>query len=161
MPRDKTACADPAPQVGQDKAVLTPAATYLLDDQVGYLLRLATQRHTTIFQAHAVEGLTPTQFAALVRLAEHGPCSQNQLGRHAAMDIATIKGVVDRLRLKGLVRTEPSQQDKRRSVVSLTPEGAALMDPLRTAGQQISDATLTPLTPAEQRTFLKLLRKLT
>ena len=46
--------------------------TYRLDDQVGYLLRLASQRHTTIFQSLSVEGLTPTQFSALVRIAEQG-----------------------------------------------------------------------------------------
>ena len=48
---------------------------YRLDDQVGYLLRLANQRHTTIFQANTVDGLTPTQFSALVneaiRVAPH------------------------------------------------------------------------------------------
>jgi DNA-binding MarR family transcriptional regulator len=134
---------------------------YLLDEQVGYLLRLANQRHATIFQTHAVAALTPTQFSALVRLAEQGPCSQNQLGRHAAMDIATIKGVVDRLRQKGLVRTDPSQEDRRRSVVSLTPEGEALIAALLQAGRMITDETLAPLSPAEQRTFVKLLKKLT
>lgn len=143
-------------------ALDTPrTAPYLLDEQVGYLLRLANQRHATIFQTHAVAGLTPTQFSALVRLAEHGRSSQNQLGRHAAMDIATIKGVVDRLREKGLVRTEPSQEDKRRSLVSLTSEGEALISDLLQAGRRITEETLKPLSPAEQRTFVKLLRKLT
>lgn len=139
----------------------TSTNTYLLDEQVGYLLRLATQRHATIFQTNAVGGLTPTQFAALVRLAEHGQCSQNQLGRYAAMDIATIKGVVDRLRQKGLVRTDPSQEDKRRSLVSLTPDGEALIADLLVAGHTITDETLQPLSPSEQRTFIKLLKKLT
>lgn len=139
----------------------SPAIPYLLDDQVGYLLRLANQRHATIFQTHAVGGLTPTQFATLVRLAEHGRCSQNQLGRHAAMDIATIKGVVDRLREKGLVRSEPSQEDKRRSLVSLTSQGEALISDLLAAGRRITEETLRPLSPSEQRSFVKLLRKLT
>jgi len=30
-------------------------------------------------------------------LTETGPCSQNLLGRLTAMDVATIKGVIDRL----------------------------------------------------------------
>ena len=41
--------------------------------------------------------VTTTQFAALAKLAEQGPLSQNQLGRATAMDAATIKGVVGRL----------------------------------------------------------------
>ncbi|MEM7210707.1 MAG: MarR family transcriptional regulator [Pseudomonadota bacterium] len=138
---------------------------YVLDAQVGYLLRLAMQRHAGIFQAciqSRVEGgLTPTQFSTLIRLAEQGPCSQNQLGRHAAMDIATIKGVVDRLRHKGLIRTEASTEDKRRSVVSLTESGAALIEDLHTAGAEITRDTLAPLSPSEQRTLIKLLGKLT
>ncbi|CUH66767.1 Nicotinate degradation protein R [Thalassovita gelatinovora] len=143
-----------------DDGTLKPSTAYVLDEQVGYLLRLANQRHATIFQTHAVDGLTPTQFTALVRLAEHGKCSQNQLGRYAAMDIATIKGVVDRLRGKGLVQTEASQQDRRRSLVSLTPAGQDLVQDLYHAGEAITDETLAPLSPAEQRNFIKLLRKL-
>jgi len=38
--------------------------------------------------------LTPTRFAAMAKLLEHGSLSQNELGRMTAMDIATIKGVV-------------------------------------------------------------------
>ena len=39
---------------------------YRLDDQVGFLLRVAMQRHTSIFMSRIVKGLTQTQFAALV-----------------------------------------------------------------------------------------------
>ena len=75
-----------------------PQDPYRLDDQAGYLLRLASQRHAAIFQSLTLEGLTPTQFSALIRISEQGQCSQNHLGRLAAMDVATIKGVADRLR---------------------------------------------------------------
>ena len=133
---------------------------YLLDEQVGYLLRLANQRHATIFQDRMTAELTPTQFAALARLAQHGKCSQNQLGRHAAMDIATIKGVVDRLKQKGLVTTEPSAEDRRRCLISLSDKGAALLSDLFEQGHEITEATLAPLSPSEQRSFIRLLRKL-
>src|SRR5215813_5220824 len=81
------------------------AAGYVLDEQVGFLLRIATQRHTSLFMSRMVEGLTQTQFAALAKLLEVGPCSQNHLGRLIYLDAATIKGVVDRLRARGLVAT--------------------------------------------------------
>ncbi|NDW45039.1 MarR family winged helix-turn-helix transcriptional regulator [Ruegeria sp. PrR005] len=133
---------------------------YLLDDQVGYILRLASQRHAAIFQAHAVEGLTATQFAALVRLSEHGKCSQNRLGRLAAMDVATIKGVVDRLRQKGFTLTEPDPDDKRRTLISLSPEGEALVARMKEVGARITEETLAPLSPAEQRNLIRLLQKI-
>ena len=77
---------------------------YDLDEQVGYLLRLASQRHAGIFQNIISKDLTPTQFSVLIRLAEKGDLSQNRLGRLAALDTATTKGVVDRLRAKSLIQ---------------------------------------------------------
>lgn len=140
--------------------VLPPDADYQLDDQVGFLLRLANQRHNAIFQGQSLDGLTPTQFAALVRIAEQGKVSQNHLGRLAAMDVATIKGVVDRLRQRGLTVTESDPVDKRRTLISLSPEGAALLEQMLPVGRRISEETLSPLTPSEQRNLLRLLRKL-
>ncbi len=67
------------------------------DLQIGFLLRTALQRHTAIFSARMIEGLTPTQFGALAKLYEIGPCSQKHLGRLIYLDAATIKGMVDRL----------------------------------------------------------------
>src|ERR1700754_4901329 len=76
---------------------------YVLNDQIGFLLRVAMQRHTAIFMSRMIEGLTQTQFAALAKLFEVGPCSQNHLGRLIYLDAATIKGVVDRLSVRGFV----------------------------------------------------------
>ncbi|MEM6490069.1 MAG: MarR family transcriptional regulator [Pseudomonadota bacterium] len=150
-----------APSAEAASATQEAPAPYVLDEQVGYLLRLANQRHAAIFQAGAPPDLTPTQFSALIRLGEHGQCSQNQLGRLASMDIATIKGVVDRLRRKGLVAVAPSDEDRRRSMIALTDAGQALVDGLAAEGRAITRETLAPLSAAEQRTFLALLRKLT
>lgn len=139
---------------------MTDDTAYILDDQIGYLLRLANQRHSVIFQNIMAHDLTPTQFATLIRVAEAGTVSQNQLGRMAAMDIATIKGVVDRLKTKGLLEASPDLQDRRRSMISLTREGADLMDDLKAKGSSISKETLSPLRPSEQVTLLNLLKRL-
>ncbi len=133
---------------------------YRLDDQVGYILRLASQRHAALFMARFGSDLTPTQFAALVRLAEVDQCSQNELGRQTAMDVATVKGVVDRLRAKGLVSQTADPGDKRRSLLSLSPKGAAMIARLHAMGHGVTAETLDPLSAAERDTFLSLLRKL-
>lgn len=133
---------------------------YVLDEQIGYLMRLATQRHTSIFQEAMVEGLTPTQFSVLMRLSEVGPSSQNQLGRLAALDVATVKGVVDRLAAKGFVAVSPDPSDGRLRIVSLTEAGEALLPTLRARGHQITDDTLAPLTARERETVVRILRKL-
>lgn len=132
---------------------------YSLDEQVGFLLRRANQRHLSIF-AREMGDLTPTQFAALAKLQEHGPMSQNDLGRRTAMDAATMKGVVDRLVRKGLVQTRADQDDLRRVIAALTPAGAARITAAIPAAHAITAATLDPLTERERGTLLALLAKL-
>ena len=138
----------------------TTATPYRLDDQVGHLLRRATQRHLSIY-VRAIGNLTPMQFATLAKLTEAGALSQNALGRLTAMDAATIKGVVDRLKKRELVQTENDKTDRRRTIVSVTPKGQDAFACLTQTAQDISDETLKPLTASEQAMFLHLLRKLT
>src|SRR5512146_1879114 len=133
---------------------------YVLDDQVGFLMRVAMQRHTSIFTTRMIEGLTQTQFAALAKLHEVGPCSQNHLGRLIYLDAATIKGVVDRLALRGFVSALNDPKDRRRRAVALTDRGREATEAAIKVAADITAATLTPLTPDEQRTIARLLKKL-
>lgn len=133
---------------------------YVLQSQVGFLLRLAVQRHSVLFQEVVPLGLTPTQFSALIKLAELGSCSQNELGRHTAMDVATIKGVVERLRKKGLVAVAADPNDRRRAVLSIPEDQAHIVPELHKAGHMVSSLTLSPLSAAEQKQLLRLLEKI-
>lgn len=135
-------------------------ATYRLEDQVGFILRQASQRHTALFAKAMPVGLTPTQFAALARLYQQGPCSQNHLGRLTAMDGATIKGVVERLVRRGLARTLPDPGDKRRLLAELTDKGRDFANSAITAAVEVTAATLAPLSQTEQTQFAALLKKL-
>ena len=129
---------------------------YRLEEQVGHLMRRAQQRHLSVF-AGVVPELTTTQFAALAKLAELGALSQNQLGRATAMDAATIKGVVGRLVARRLVATAPDGGDRRRLVVTLTPEGRAVYDRVM---PEATRRTLEPLAPEERAALVALLRRL-
>jgi DNA-binding MarR family transcriptional regulator len=134
---------------------------YRLEEQVGHLLRRAHQRHTAIFQeAIGASQLTPLQFAALVKLNDLGEVSQNQLGRLTAMDAATMQGVIQRLATRGLIARRPDPGDRRRLLLSLTPEGAALIGEAIARGHAITELTLAPLSPAERAAFIALLARL-
>ena len=112
----------------------TPAeARYTLEEQIGFKLRLANQKHLEIFNRQMPD-ITPTQFAVLAKLRDEICISQNHLGRLVGMDAATTKGVVDRLR-------------------SLTAEAVV-------TAQQISAETVNNLTPREVDRLLALLEKL-
>lgn len=136
------------------------ARPYVLDDQVGFLMRVAMQRHTSIFMSRMIDGLTQTQFAALAKLYEVGPCSQNHLGRLIYLDAATIKGVVDRLGVRGLVNALNDPTDRRRRAVALTERGSAVTEAATVVAAEITAATLEPLTAEERRTVVRLLKKL-
>jgi DNA-binding MarR family transcriptional regulator len=135
------------------------AKNYVLEDQVGFIFRVVNQRHLSIFASTMIEGLTPTQFSPLVKLLQLGPCSQNQLGRETAMDTATIKGVIDRLKKRGLVEIVPDPDDKRRHLIKLTDK--PLVRKAIKKGHVITEETLEPLNQAERKQLLRLLKKMT
>lgn len=139
----------------------TDTNDYVLENQVGHLLRRAHQRHVSIFQENtAADDLTPLQFAAVMKLLDVGETSQNQLGRLTAMDAATMQGVVKRLIARGMVERRPDPNDRRRLVLSLSGDGKKLAGAMRRVGHDITDRTLEPLSASERKTFLALLEKL-
>ncbi|MBB4380908.1 DNA-binding transcriptional regulator, MarR family [Bradyrhizobium sp. Rc3b] len=149
-----------ARSVAVKKGVKPAKPPYVLDEQVGFILRQVWQRHSSIFSRDIGTNLTPTQWAALSKLAETGPCSQNQLGRLTAMDVATIKGVIDRLTARGLTETSQDPEDGRRLLVSLTRAGQQLSEKVAPNALAITRETLAPLDTKEREMLMTLLNKL-
>lgn len=133
---------------------------YLLDEQIGFLLRQVSQRHTGIFAQRIGDGLTPMQWAVMAKLLEIGRTSQSALGRAVYMDAATIKGTVDRLVSRAFVLRVPDGGDRRKLLVDLTEEGRAATQRNRAAAAAITRETLAPLDAAETRQLRALLERL-
>jgi MarR family transcriptional regulator, lower aerobic nicotinate degradation pathway regulator len=133
--------------VSPKRSVKPARPSYILDEQIGFILRQVWQRHATIFAREIGINLTPTQWAALAKLTETGPCSQNLLGRLTAMDVATIK-------------TSPDPEDGRRLLVSLTRAGQQLAEKAAPNALAITKETLAPLDTKERETLMALLNKL-
>jgi DNA-binding MarR family transcriptional regulator len=152
---NETAPAPPAPDHAR------PRRAYRLDASAGHLLRRSHQRYQSLFgECAAGLGLTGPQFAALLRLAEVRRATQNQLGRLAAMDSATVQGVVRRLTARGLVRIGADPLDRRLRVLSVTEEGHALLADAQEAGRRANETLLAPLNAAERAQLLALLSRL-
>ena len=136
-------------------------ADFTVEDHVGFLLRRAHQRHVALFAAQlAGTELTPTQFTALLKTVQKGRVTQNLLGRLAAMDPATIQGVVRRLIARGLVRRGRDPMDRRTAVLEPTEAGVELIGSVVACARQAHEAALSPLSPEEQAQILCLLRKM-
>lgn len=132
---------------------------YQLDEQIGYLLRLANQRHLEIY-SRVLSDLTPTQFSLLYRLTEVDALSQNELGRRVGMDAATTNGVIERLARKNLIVSRADPSDKRRRLISLTRDGRRVTKDAVGRASQISEQTLSPLSQSEASTLVRLLKKI-
>jgi MarR family transcriptional regulator, lower aerobic nicotinate degradation pathway regulator len=149
-----------AKAVSVKRGIKPPRPAYILEEQIGFILRQVWQRHAAIFAREIGINLTPTQWAALSKLTETGPCSQNQLGRLTAMDVATIKGVIDRLTARGLTETSADPADGRRLLVSLTRAGQQTAEKAAPYALAITRETLAPLDAKERETLIALLSKL-
>ncbi len=143
-----------------DKSAPDSLRAFRVTDQIGHVLRRASQKHAVIFSELMVPELTPTRFAAMCLLFERGSLSQNELGRLTAMDIATIKGVVDRLSDRGLVSRNADPNDARRILIKLTEAGLELLTAAIPKGMAITKKNLEPLTESEQRQLVRLLSKI-
>lgn len=136
-------------------------ADYFFTAQVGHLLRKVYQRHQAIFQQNIGEAqLTAVQFITLCALRETGPCAQTDLVRITAVDQATIRGVVDRLKARGLIAVIQDTQDKRKVILSLTPEGIAQVGDTIPRARQVTELTYGSLNAAERIALDFLLKKM-
>lgn len=141
--------------------VIPEAEGFVLDEQVAHLLRRAHQRASALFLTVLTDAqLTPTQFFAMARLHEMGKLSQNRLGRLAAMDPATIQGVIRRLHERGFIERLADPTDRRRMVLSLSPLGQETVVRLLKDANRVGDEILAPLRSDEQAAFLSLLKRL-
>lgn len=134
---------------------------YDIRQQVGYLLRKAYQRHLAIF--NEITGdvrLTSVQFATLCVLKELGDSSQAQLVRATAVDQATIRGIIERLKARSLVILKKDASDGRKVVIALTARGAHILESMYPRGRAITEATVANLNPAERVALNFLLRKM-
>ena len=154
MPPTSTSVRPPGP-VGE-------SGTYRLDEQVGFLLRLAYQRASANLAARlAADELTTVQWAALVRLHEDGPLSQNELGRRIGMEKGNVHGLVRRLTERGLVRRDsPGGTDRRRHHLALTGAGVALVERLLPRAEESNEQTLSRLGGPERAALRDLLKRL-
>ena len=136
-------------------------AKYNLSHNIGHLLRRAHQRSVSLFLGQLGDiSLTPTQFAALARMQQAESISQNLLGREAAMDPATIQGVLGRLLSRNLVKWAGDPTDGRRRLWQLTEEGEGLINEVVPLSLKCQEEILGPLTASEQNQLLRLLKKI-
>jgi len=103
--------------------------------------------------------LSPVQCHVLHLIEPGRPLPMSRLADTLSCDASNVTGLVDRLESRGLVRRQPSVEDRRVKVLQLTPAGSRLRRQLlrQMAGRSLP---LAKLSLEERRTLVRILEAL-
>jgi len=94
-------------------------------------LRLAITRTSRRLRQEAGTGLSPTLTSALATIDTHGPLTPSELASRERVQRPTATRLVARLEELGVLQRAADPTDRRSSLLSVTPEGHALMEEMR------------------------------
>jgi MarR family transcriptional regulator, lower aerobic nicotinate degradation pathway regulator len=138
---------------GQPAAELTASPGFLLS-RVGAAIQAGFK------EVLAGWKLRPLQFLILQILASAGGLSQQELCRVARVDSGNMVELVDGLEAVAFARRARDPADRRRHIVTITPDGRAALAAITAAVEDYTDGFLSPLTPAERQQLTRVLGKL-
>ncbi len=106
----------------------TPLPQLALDNQLCFALYSASRAITRAYGPLLAElGLTYPQYLTMLALWEaDGPMTVGDISARLRLDSGTVTPLLKRLEHVGLVTRERDEQDERRVLVRLSPEGVAL-----------------------------------
>ncbi|MEY9988614.1 DNA-binding MarR family transcriptional regulator [Streptomyces sp. V4I8] len=99
-------------------------------------------------------------YAVLASLQEYGPASQAELSRRSGIYRSDMVGVLNELAERDLVERSPDPDDRRRNVITISPQGRRRLRSLDGVLDDLHDELLAPLSPEERDQFVQLLIRL-
>jgi DNA-binding MarR family transcriptional regulator len=113
------------------KTITVPDATATRDIELAARLRLAITRTARRLRQESGTDLGPSQVAALATIERQGPMAPSELAERERIKRPTATRVLARLAEAGLVVRIPDPSDGRSAIVSISPDGRALLRRLR------------------------------
>ena len=130
-------------------------------DMPGHLIRRVSQISSALFAEECgAFDITSVQFAAMMAIQANPDIDATRLSSLVAFDRSTLGNVLERLETKGWVRRDPSPEDRRVKLLSITPAGEQLLDAIEPAVLATQKRILKPLAPNDRKTFLRLLAEM-
>lgn len=96
----------------------------------------------------------------LIRLSEKDAVTQKELAQDTYFEQSNLTLMLDKLELKGLVKRQPKENDRRAYLISITSEGKDLIAPLIQMGEIIMQKALKGVNPEQKKEFSSLLELL-
>jgi DNA-binding MarR family transcriptional regulator len=134
----------------------------ILPELLGYHLRRAQLAVFADFARSMADiDVTPGQFGVLARITANPGLTQSALGRAMGIERSTVVSVIDRLEKRGLVIRGEAEGDRRANALALSAEGQRLYREATRRVRLHERRIARGLTPAETKSLLGLLRKMT
>jgi DNA-binding MarR family transcriptional regulator len=95
-------------------------------------LRLTIARTARRLRQEAGSDLSPSMSTALATIERHGPMTPSELAARERVQRPTATRVLARLEDMGLIQRTPDPQDRRSSLVAITPEASEMLAEQRT-----------------------------
>ncbi len=133
---------------------------YLVDDSVGYLIKLAHASIVRALDRQLVDfDLTAVQVLPLMGIADGRVRTAAELARLANCDPGGVTRMLDRLEAKELVTRTRSPEDRRIVQLALTPAGRRIAERIPYLLSEVLNEHLGGFTRAEFEQFRDLLRR--
>lgn len=131
-----------------------------LSDQVLFALGRASQHAQRLVRQHMTEGGVRTlHYHVLASLADDGEAVQATLADRIGLDRSDLVTLLDELEELKLLARRVDSADRRRKIVAITPAGERHLDTMDELIRAAETDLLQPLTAAERKTLLSLLRR--
>jgi len=138
----------------------SPRTAARMTQRPGHLIRRVHQLHAALWASEVSKEVTPTQFAVLSAVVENPHGDQAMVSREASLDSSTAGSVIYRLVQRGWIQVDRDPADRRRNLLSLTPEGEAAHAEIAPAAAEMTEHLVGALDLAEQSTLVDLLGKI-
>jgi DNA-binding MarR family transcriptional regulator len=140
---DQTPDADPR---ATEAVMNTMRTADLLFERIGRLLRPL--------------GVSAAGGLVLGLLRDRGPLSPSELGERLIVTRATVTGLVDSLERRGLATRAADPGDRRRQIISITPDGLRVVQQVREIVHREETAWFAAFSAEEVTTYIGLLHRI-
>jgi DNA-binding MarR family transcriptional regulator len=120
----------------------------------------AAHGHRLLTERFAASGTRGYHYRLLASLADSGPASQAELGRRTGVDRSDVVAALNELADKGLIERSPDPGDRRRNIITITPDGDRHLTHLDGVLAQVQEDLCSPLSQAERQELIRLLTRL-
>lgn len=127
--------------------------------EISRITRSAKKVITEELKSHGVEGIAPSHGDILMLLYRHGSMILSELAQNINREKNTTTVLVRKLEDHGYVECRKSNEDKRRTIVTLTKKGMAIEKAFKSVSEVLIGRTWQGFSENEKEVFISMLAR--